>query len=85
MPEPQRTRALKILITEAKKAKIPPAMLVTHLPYGENLKYKPARERIMSRIMKEVPGMTLNMLSRAFRRDKHWVREAVKGSRPTRQ
>jgi hypothetical protein len=78
MPEPQRGMALRILITEARAAHVPPAMLVTHLGYGENLKYKATREQVMIRIMDEVPGMTVRMLARAFRRDKHWVRVAVR-------
>ena len=78
MPEPQRGQALRILVAEARAAQVPPAMLVTHLGFAENRKYKAVREQVMARIMAEVPGMSVRMLARAFRRDKHWVRVAVK-------
>jgi hypothetical protein len=80
MPEPQRAQALHILIMEARAAKVPPAMLVTHLPQGQDRPYMAIRVRVMRRIHAEVPGVGVRMLARAFRRDAHRVRECLKNA-----
>ena len=77
MQEPQRGKALKILIAEARKAEVPPAMLVTHLPHGEDMRFTAVRVRVMKRIFVEVEGVSMKMLGRAFRRDPKRVKECL--------
>ena len=78
MPEPQRTLSMRILVTEARSAKVPPAMLVTHLPQGEDRMHSATRALVMRRILAEVEGVSVRMLARAFRRDAHRIRDLVK-------
>jgi hypothetical protein len=79
MPEPQRSLAMKILIEEAKAAKVPPAMLVTHLPHAEEMKLTAIRCRVVQRIHAEVEGAGLRMLARAFRRDCRRIKDLIDG------
>lgn len=79
MPDPQREAAMKILIQEAKAAKVPPAMLVTHLPHAEEMKLTAIRSRVICRIHAEVPGIGIKMLARAFRRDHRRIRDLLDG------
>jgi hypothetical protein len=77
MPEPQRTRSMRILVQEAKAERVPPAMLVTHLPVSQERLMTAARVRVMQRILREVPGVSMRMLALAFRRDRHRIRDLV--------
>jgi hypothetical protein len=79
MPDPQRGQAVKILIAEAKAAKVPPAMLVTHLPHAEEMKLTALRSKVVQRIHAEVPGVGIKMLARAFRRDHRRIRDLLDG------
>ena len=56
MPEPQRGRCLSILIAEARSVQVPPALLVTHLPGGEDRRYTDLRAKMIRRVMAEVDG-----------------------------
>lgn len=77
MPEPQRGRAMSILIAEARAAKVPPAMLVTHLPDSEKAKFTAVRVRVIQRIFGEVEGVSIKMIARAFRRDHRRIKELL--------
>lgn len=79
MPDPQRGASLRILIAEARAADVPPAMLVTHLPHAEEMRYTVVRARVMRRISDEVEGMTMKMLARAFRRNPRRVKDFLDG------
>ena len=70
---------MKILLEEARKANVPPAMLVTHLPHGEDMKYSEVRALVMQRIHAEVDGAGLLMIARAFRRNHRRVRDFLDG------
>lgn len=78
MPEPQRGASMRILIQESKRSKFPPALLVTTLQNPVDPALHAVRCRVMFRIMSEVEGMTQHLLSKAFRRDRHRVRDMVR-------
>ena len=80
MPEPQRGRAMSSLIAEARAAGVPPAMLVTHLPDAEKAKFTAVRVVVMRRIYREVEGVSMKMLGRAFRRDHRRIKELLERS-----
>lgn len=77
MPSPQREQAMRILMEEAKSAGVAAAMLVTHLPRAEERSYTEPKVKAMRRIMADVDGMSIRMLSRAFRRDCHRIRDML--------
>lgn len=68
---------MAILVEEAKAANVPPAMLVTHLPDSESQRFTAVRVKVIRRIYREVSGVSLKMLARAFRRDHRRIKEAV--------
>ena len=78
MPEPQREHALRIAVEVAQAADVPPAMLVTHLPHGGDSHVTGTRNQAIRRIMREVGGVSVRMLARAFRRDAALVRAVLK-------
>jgi len=79
MPDPQRAQAMTILLEEARAAKVPPAMLVTHLPHAEEMKLTALRGHVVRRVYAEVPGVGIKMLARAFRRDHRRIRDLLDG------
>lgn len=78
MPEPQRGAVMKILVAECRKANVPPALLVSHLPRAEERGYTELRGVVWRRVFAEVPDMNVRMLAVAFRRDAHQVRNALR-------
>lgn len=78
MPPGIRERALAILCEEARGRDIPPALLVAHLPKGDDRKYTAVKVLIWRRILDEIPGTSKRMLARAFRRDPARIRELLK-------
>lgn len=77
MPEPQRGQVMKILVAECRKANVPPALIVTHLPRAEEREHTALRAVIWRRVFAEVPDVSIRMVAIAFRRDAHQVRNAL--------
>lgn len=80
MPDPQRGQVMRILVAECRKANVPPALLVTHLPRSEERNHTELRAVVWRRVFAEVPGVSVRMVAAAFRRDAHQVRNALRAS-----
>ena len=76
MPEPQRGQAMRVIIAEAKRTGFPPALLVTTLQNPVPKDLYAARCHLVW-LMSRIEGVTVLMLSRALRRDRHRVRDMI--------